>query len=172
MTSVPTDVEKFWGQACLQTQPWHFRNQRLCSPAYDSVMWLFFLFLSFINLLLNSHTIKLTHFWSIVLWVLIQIQTCRASQSVLMVKSLPVNAGDVRDAASIPELGRSPGGGHATHSSSLSWRIPWTEEPGGQLSIGLQSQIRLKWLSYVQATIWVLIPYSSFIPQNSLAIPL
>ena len=26
-----------------------------------------------------------------------------------------------------------------THSSILSWRVPWTEEPGGQLSIGLQS---------------------------------
>ena len=25
----------------------------------------------------------------------------------------------------------------ATHSSILAWRIPWTEEPGGLLSIGL-----------------------------------
>ena len=29
-----------------------------------------------------------------------------------MVKNLPANAGDVRDAGSIPGLGRSPGGGH------------------------------------------------------------
>ena len=29
-----------------------------------------------------------------------------------MVKNLPGNAGDVRDAGSIPGLGRSPGGGH------------------------------------------------------------
>ena len=29
-----------------------------------------------------------------------------------MVKNLPVNAGDVRDAGSIPGSGRSPGGGH------------------------------------------------------------
>ena len=28
--------------------------------------------------------------------------------------------------------------GVATHSSSLAWRIPWTEEPGGQQSMGLQ----------------------------------
>ena len=28
-------------------------------------------------------------------------------------------------------LGRSPGGGMATHSSILAWRIPWAEEPGG-----------------------------------------
>ena len=26
----------------------------------------------------------------------------------------------------------------ATHSCSLSWRIPWTEEPGGLQSMGLQ----------------------------------
>ena len=41
------------------------------------------------------------------------------------------NAGDVRDAPSVPGLGRSPGGGMAIHSSILAWRIPWTEEPGG-----------------------------------------
>ena len=36
-----------------------------------------------------------------------------------------------------------------THSSILAWRIriPWTEEPGGLQSMGLQSQIGLKWLS-------------------------
>ena len=26
----------------------------------------------------------------------------------------------------------------ATHSSILAWEIPWTEEPGGQLSMGSQ----------------------------------
>ena len=34
-----------------------------------------------------------------------------ASQVVLVVKNPPVNAGDVRDAGSIPGLGRFPGGG-------------------------------------------------------------
>ena len=28
--------------------------------------------------------------------------------------------------------------GMATHSSTLAWRIPWTEEPGGLQSAGLQ----------------------------------
>ena len=37
-----------------------------------------------------------------------------------MVKNLPANAGDfVTDTDSIPGLGRSPGGGHASHSSLL-----------------------------------------------------
>ena len=38
----------------------------------------------------------------------------------------------------IPGSGRSPGEGIATHSSILAWRIPWTEEPGGLQSMGLQ----------------------------------
>ena len=33
--------------------------------------------------------------------------------------------------------------GIATHSSILPWRIPWTEEPGGLRSLGLQSRTRL-----------------------------
>ena len=34
--------------------------------------------------------------------------------------------------------------GMATHSSVLAWRIPWTEEPGGLQSTGLQkSQMQL-----------------------------
>ena len=41
-----------------------------------------------------------------------------------MVKKLPANAGDIRDMGSIPGSGRSPGGGMATHSSILAWRIP------------------------------------------------
>ena len=55
-----------------------------------------------------------------------------------MVKNLTVNAGDIRNAGSIPGLGRSAGGGHATRSSILAWGIPWTEETGGLESMGLQ----------------------------------
>jgi len=51
-----------------------------------------------------------------------------------VVKNFPANAGDVRVVGSIPLLGISPVGGHATHSSILGSKIPWTEE-----SCGLQS---------------------------------
>ena len=54
----------------------------------------------------------------------------------LVVKNPPANAGDIRDVSSIPELGRSPGVGMATHSSILAWRIPWTEEPDGLQTTG------------------------------------
>ena len=32
----------------------------------------------------------------------------------------------------------------APHSSTLPWKIPWTEEPGGLPSMGSQSRKRLK----------------------------
>ena len=35
---------------------------------------------------------------------------CGSSQVVLVAKNLPASVGDIRDAGSIPELGRSPGG--------------------------------------------------------------
>ena len=56
-----------------------------------------------------------------------------ASQVALVVKSRLAmqKTGDTCNASWIPGLGRSPGGGLATYSSSLAWRIPWTEEPGG-----------------------------------------
>ena len=62
----------------------------------------------------------------------------RASQVMLVVKSLSANAGDIRDLGSIPGSGRSLKEGMAIHSSILAWRIPWTEEPGGQQCKGLQ----------------------------------
>ena len=39
-----------------------------------------------------------------------------------------------------PSLGREDPleKGMATHSSILAWRLPWTDEPGGLQSMGLQ----------------------------------
>ena len=59
-------------------------------------------------------------------------------------KNPPANAGESRDVGSIPGSGRSPGGGKATHSNILAWRIPWTEEPGGLQSMELQ-RVRHDW---------------------------
>ena len=42
-----------------------------------------------------------------------------SSQLALVVKNPPANAGDIRDACSLPGSGR-------THSSILAWRSPWT----------------------------------------------
>ena len=53
-----------------------------------------------------------------------------------MVKSLPANAGDVE--MQVQSLGREDPleEGMATHSSILTWRIPWTEELGRLQSMG------------------------------------
>ena len=59
-----------------------------------------------------------------------------ASQVALVVKNLPANAGDIKDAGSTPGSGRSLEKGMTTHSSILAWRIPWTGEPGGYSAWG------------------------------------
>ena len=61
-----------------------------------------------------------------------------------MVKNTPANAGDIRDAGSIPGSGRSLGGGHGNPLLCSCWEIPETEEPGRLQSMGLQSRTRLK----------------------------
>ena len=55
-----------------------------------------------------------------------------------MVKNLFAKAGDIRDFGSTSGQEETLEKGMATHSSTLAWRIPWTEEPGGLQSIGLQ----------------------------------
>ena len=62
---------------------------------------------------------------------------------VLLVKNLPANAGEIRDAGSVLGWGRSPGGGNGNPLQYSAWRIPWTEEPGGLQSTGSQSRTRL-----------------------------
>ena len=57
-----------------------------------------------------------------------------------MVKNPPANAGDT---GSIPGSGNSLEKEMTTHSSAVAWEIPWTEQPGGLQSMGLQSRTRL-----------------------------
>ena len=58
---------------------------------------------------------------------LVEIST---SQVVLVVKNPPANAGDARDAGSVPGSGRSPGGGHG---SPLQYSC--LENPHGQRNL-------------------------------------
>ena len=55
-----------------------------------------------------------------------------------MVKNLLANAGDKRDASSIPGSGRFHGEVRGKHSSILAWRVPQTEETGELQFIVLQ----------------------------------
>ena len=67
----------------------------------------------------------------------------------------------------------------ATHSSFLTWRIPWTEEPGGLQPMGSQGVTRLS--MYTHSTVSIAVkallpkePYvmtvqekTDFLPQSS-----
>ena len=49
---------------------------------------------------------------------------------MLVVKNLTANVGDIKDAGSIPGLGRSSGGGHGNPLQYSCLENPQTEEPG------------------------------------------
>ena len=67
------------------------------------------------------------------------VSSQRASQVTLVVKNPSANAGDIRDADLILVMDPDPlEEGMATHSSILTWRIPWTEESGRLWFVGLQ----------------------------------
>ena len=59
-----------------------------------------------------------------------------ASQVAVVVKNLPAKAADASDAGSIADLGDALEKEMARHSSSLAWRTPRTEEPGGRHPMG------------------------------------
>ena len=98
-----------------------------CIAWFKFELWLFFagkmreqcLYSLFCTMGLNS--IYLTG----LLWSLNEMLNVWSGGTV--VKNPSANAGDSRDMGSIPELGRSPGEGKATHPSILAWKISWTE---------------------------------------------
>ena len=68
-----------------------------------------------------------------------------AFQVVLVVKNTPANAGDIRDEGSVPELGRSPGGGQPTP-------VFLPGEPYGQRSLAGYSAEHCTELDHTEAT--------------------
>ena len=63
-----------------------------------------------------------------------------------VVNNPPANAGDAWDAASTHGLGRSAGGRNGNPPHYLAWKVPWTEEPDGLQSMGLQ-RVGCHWAS-------------------------
>ena len=55
-----------------------------------------------------------------------------------MITNLPVNAADAGDVGSIPGQARAPEVAKQPTSVFLPGKIPWTEEPHGLKSMGLQ----------------------------------
>ena len=60
--------------------------------------------------------------------------------------------------------------GMATHSRILAWRIPWTEEPGGLQSMGLQ-RIRHNWSDLAFTPHHCLSMHSSPLSMHSSSLP-
>ena len=56
-----------------------------------------------------------------------------------VVRNPPANE---EDAGLIPGLGRSPGGGNGDPLQILTWKFPWTEEPGG----AIVHRVRKRWI--------------------------
>ena len=61
--------------------------------------------------------------------------------------------------------------GMATHSGILAWRIPWTEEPGGLQSMGLQESDTTEQLNTCKHTLpnstLVLMAFSTSVPDKA-----
>ena len=73
--------------------------------------------------------------WGILEYLNGGLQSSKASLVAQMVKNLPaMQESSVRSLSQEDPLEKEM----ATHSSILSWRIPWTEEPGGLQPMGSQ----------------------------------
>ena len=70
----------------------------------------------------------------------------REATVALMVKNLPANAGDARNAGLIPASGRSPRVGNGIPFQYSGWKIPWAEELGG-LQSGRPQRVMHDWVT-------------------------
>ena len=86
-----------------------------------------------------------------------------------VLKSPYANAGDT---GLIPRLGRSPGGGNGNSLQYSCWDIPWTEEPGGQQSMGSQTfghDLGAKQQVSIQWPLLVVFAYSKGTTEDEMA---
>ena len=86
------------------------------------------------------HEFKLFH------GIVASASVCLTSLQKLKLTEFSCKAGDAGDASSVPEWGRSRGGGEGmvTDSSILARKIPWTEEPGRLQSMGHKDLDKIK----------------------------
>ena len=133
------------------------------------------LFICWTKFYLSSQTqVKDCHFWNFFPPAWIQLIPYLYSHSTLYwlpwwlgSKESACNAGEARDAGSIPRSGKSLGGGHGNplqHSES-----PWTEESGGLQSIGLQRG-RHDWSGWacMPNTLYIILSYHLLAYRNLL----
>ena len=84
------------------------------------------------------------------------------TKMVLVVKSLPANAGDVRDVGSIPGSGRSPGRGHGNPLQCSCLENPQDRGAWWATVHGVTKSDTAEWLAHSTVCMWI--PVSRFIP--------
>ena len=92
-------------------------------------------------------------------WLQVMSTTVRSRVKPILWKKFLSNifsACNAGDTGSIPESGRSPGGGNGNPLQDSAWKIPWTEEPGRLWSKGLQ-RVGLLLLSHF-SRVWLCDP--------------
>ena len=97
-----------------------------------SALWLHYCFLTALPLFLHSLSSLISNCLNLPFGIQGQSRKLRASQVALAVKNPPASAGGIRYAASIPGLGRFPGGGHSNPlqysclENLMDWGAWWT----------------------------------------------
>jgi len=92
------------------------KNKLLCISLEETAglcSRLHYCFLTVPPLLLHSLSSLISNYLNLPFGIQGQSRKLRASQVALVVKNPPASAGGIRDAGSIPGLGRFPGGGHS-----------------------------------------------------------
>ena len=84
--------------------------------------------------------------------MLFTVYLIRAFQVVFVAKNTPASTGDKRETGSVPGQEEPLEKDMATHSSILTWRIPWMEEPGRLQSIGPQVDLLQDYASMPSCT--------------------
>ena len=87
----------------------------------------------------------------------ITVRTCQRHDGVNLITCFPL-AGRKADTNFQVDPAFVKGEGDGTHSSTLAWRIPWSEEPGRLQSTGLQ-RVRHNWSDLLRHMVSMLIWY-------------
>ena len=141
-----TEIDVFLELSCFFDDPTDVGNLISCSSAFSKTSLNICKFT--VHVLLKSGLENFEHYFTSV-WdecnccnLKVNLLSCSISQLLQWLRIFPV-AQMVKNLPAIQETGvRSRGRedplekGMAIHSSILSWRIPWTEEPGGLRSMG------------------------------------
>ena len=83
-----------------------------------------------------------------------------------MARNLPPNLGEAGGSGLTPGKRRSPREGNCNPYRILAWKIPWTEEPVGLPSMGLQSPLDVTEYAHTFSKFFKLMPFEEIVHQD------